>query len=95
MTWASVNEMHLPSAVGTTVELNLHDDVKKATAQLHVVDAGRGAEGRDRRLQGRLARGKKLNWAMEKAGGKNVRRVTELLWNRLSLVDRPSTPTPP
>lgn len=93
MTWANVREMHQPSAVGTTLELELDDELRKATAVLHVVDPVAVAKVEAGVYKGVSIGGRKLAFGkLAKVGGRSVRPVTEILWNELSLADRPSNP---
>ena len=92
MEWAPVNEMHTASAVGTTVELALDDAGRRGLATLHVVDPLAVQKVEAGVYKGVSIEGSKNTWEMAKAGGRNVRRVTDITWKRLSLVDRPSNP---
>ena len=92
MEWASVNEMHQPSAVGTTVELGLNDARRNVPVTIHVVDPLAVLKVETGVYKGVSIEGKKNAWEMTKVAGKTVRDVTDITWTRLSLVDRPSNP---
>lgn len=92
MAWANVREMHQPSAVGVTVELTVDDALRKVSGVAHVVDPVAAAKVSAGVYKGVSLGGRKLAAAMAKVGGRSVRKITEILWNELSLVDRPSNP---
>jgi hypothetical protein len=92
MEWAPVNEMHKASAVGTTVELLLDDAGHRGLATLHVVDPLAVQKVEAGVYKGVSIEGAKNTWEMAKVAGRSVRRVTDITWKRLSLVDRPSNP---
>jgi len=92
MQWAALREMHQPSAVGTTLELQTDDATRKITGQGHVVDPIAVLKVESGVYKGVSMGGRKLAVQMQKIGGKSVRRITDLAWTELSLVDRPSNP---
>jgi hypothetical protein len=92
MEWAPVNEMHKASAVGTTVDLLLDDAGHRGLATLHVVDPLAVQKVEAGVYKGVSIEGAKNTWEMAKVAGRSVRRVTDITWKRLSLVDRPSNP---
>jgi hypothetical protein len=90
MEWAALREMHQPSAVGTTLSIATDDALRKVTGTAHVVDPLAITKVRQGVYKGVSMGGRKLATQMEKVGGKNVLRITDLVWTELSLVDRPS-----
>jgi hypothetical protein len=92
MEWAALREMHQPSAVGTTLTLDADDALRKVTGQGRVVDPMAILKVEEGVYKGVSMGGKKLATTMQKVGAKTVRRITDLEWTELSLVDRPSNP---
>jgi hypothetical protein len=92
MEWAALREMHQPSAVGTTLTLNPDDTLRKVTGQGRIVDPIAILKVVEGVYKGVSMGGRKVATSLEKVGAKTVRRVTELVWDELSLVDRPSNP---
>jgi hypothetical protein len=90
--WGSVNEMHQPSAVGVALSVIPDDATRKVTGQVHVVDPIAVKKVETGVYKGVSIEGRRIAWLMQKAGGRDVRRVTDLLWTRTSLVDRGSNP---
>ncbi|HTR71864.1 MAG TPA: hypothetical protein VMH41_16765 [Mycobacteriales bacterium] len=90
--WGSVNEMHQPSAVGVALSVIPNDATRKMAGQVHVVDPVAVKKVETGVYKGVSIEGRRIAWSMQKAAGKDVRRVTDLLWTRTSLVDRPSNP---
>lgn len=91
MEWAAVNEMHQLSAVGTTVELNLDDTLRKASGTLHIVDPVAVQKVLTGVYRGTSIEGRKLHRSLSKAAGAKWD-VDDIQWNRISLADRPSNP---
>jgi hypothetical protein len=91
MEWAAVNEMHQLSAVGTTVELNLDDTLRKASGTLHIVDPVAVQKVLTGVYRGTSIEGRKLHRSLSKAAGTKWD-VDDIQWNRISLADRPSNP---
>jgi hypothetical protein len=91
MQWAAVNEMHQLSAVGTTVELNLDDELRKATGTLHIVDPLAVQKVLTGVYRGTSIEGRKLHRSLSKVAGAKWD-VDDIQWNRISLADRPSNP---
>src|ERR1035437_3272956 len=91
MEWAAVNEMHQLSAVGTTVELNLNDTLRKASGTLHIVDPVAVQKVLTGVYRGTSIEGRKLHRSLSKAAGTKWD-VDDIQWNRISLADRPSNP---
>lgn len=91
MEWAAVNEMHQLSAVGTTVELNLDDVLRKASGMLHIVDPVAVQKVLTGVYRGTSIEGRKLHRSLSKAAGAKWD-VDDIQWNRISLADRPSNP---
>lgn len=91
MQWAAVNEMHQLSAVGTTVELNLDDQLRKASGTLHIVDPIAVQKVLTGVYRGTSIEGRKLHRSLSKAAGAKWD-VDDIQWNRISLADRPSNP---
>ena len=91
MEWAAVNEMHQLSAVGTTVELNLDDVLRKASGTLHIVDPVAVQKVLTGVYRGTSIEGRKLHRSLSKAAGAKWD-VDDIQWNRISLADRPSNP---
>jgi hypothetical protein len=92
MQWAALREMHQPTAAGTTVSLEMDDELKKVTGTAHVVDPTAIAKVQSGVYKGVSIGGQKLARVMSKVGGKSVPRITDIRWVELSLVDRPSNP---
>lgn len=90
--WGSVNEMHQLSAVGVALTVTPDDATRTITGQLLVVDPVAVKKVQTGVYKGVSIEGRGKAWRVEKVGARNVRRVTESIWTRTSLVDRPSNP---
>jgi len=102
MQWANLREMHQPKAVGKVLQatpvkgkIRLSDGtvlVNPLRIIAKIVDEDAWQKVKSGILKGFSIGGKVLNSVTQKVNGKDVRRITGLSLNEISLVDRPANP---
>lgn len=102
MQWANLREMHQPKAVGKVLSavpikgtVRLSDGsqlVNPLRIIAKIVDEDAWQKVKAGILKGFSIGGKVVNAITQKVNGKNIRRITGLTLNEISLVDRPANP---
>lgn len=102
MQWANLREMHQPKAVGKVLQatpvkgkIRLSDGtvlVNPLRIIAKIVDEDAWQKVKSGILKGFSIGGKVINSVTQKINGKDVRRITGLSLNEISLVDRPANP---
>lgn len=102
MQWANLREMHQPKAVGKVLsatpikgQIRLSDGTVLSNPLriiAKIVDEDAWQKVKAGILKGFSIGGKVLNAITQKVNGKEVRRITGLVLNEISLVDRPANP---
>ena len=102
MKWANLREMHQPKAVGKVVSavpikgnIRLSDGtvlVNPLRIIAKIVDEDAWQKVKSGVLKGFSIGGKVLNAITQKVNGESIRRITGLVLNEISLVDRPANP---
>ena len=102
MQWANLREMHQPKAVGKVLQatpvkgkIRLSDGtvlVNPLRIIAKIVDEDAWSKVKSGVLKGFSIGGKVVNAVTQKINGKDIRRITGLTLNEISLVDRPANP---
>jgi hypothetical protein len=102
MQWANLREMHQPKAVGKVLQatpvkgkIRLSDGtvlVNPLRIIAKIVDEDAWQKVKSGILKGFSIGGKVVNSVTQKINGKDIRRITGLTLNEISLVDRPANP---
>lgn len=102
MQWANLREMHQPKAVGKVLSatpisgtIQLKDGTKLVNPLriiAKIIDEDAWQKVKAGILKGFSIGGKVKNAIVQKVNGKEVRRITDLVLNEISLVDRPANP---
>jgi hypothetical protein len=91
MEWASVKEMHdQDTASGTILRLHFDDEARRVTGDLHVVDPVAVKKVLTKVYKAVSIGGYKRATRLMKMAGRTYRRVVELIWDEISLVDKPA-----
>lgn len=91
MKWASLQEMHDPhTASGTILRLYFDDQARRVEADIHVVDPTAVKKVLTKVYKAVSIHGAKLASRIERLRGRNYRRITKLISDELSLVNRPA-----
>ena len=94
MKWATLGEMHDPGRMdaGTILRLHFDDDRRQITADLHVVDPVAVRKVLSRTYKAVSIGGTKLSVRPVEIAGRVFRKITRLLWDEISLVNRGANP---
>ncbi len=94
MEWATLGEMHDPGRMdaGTILRLHFDDDRRQVSADLHVVDPVAIRKVVSRTYKGVSIGGTKLATRLVESGGRTFRKITRLVWDEISLVNRGANP---
>ena len=102
MQWANLREMHQPKAVGKVLQatpvkgkIRLSDGtvlINPLRIIAKIVDEDAWSKVKSGVLKGFSIGGKVVNAVTQKINGKDIRRITGLTLNEISLVDRPANP---
>lgn len=102
MQWANLREMHQPKAIGKVLQatpvkgkIKLSDGtvlINPLRIIAKIVDDDAWQKVKSGILKGFSIGGKVVNAVTQKINGKDVRRITGLTLNEISLVDRPANP---
>jgi hypothetical protein len=102
MQWANLREMHQPKAIGKVLSaVPVHGQVRLSDGTVltnplriiaKIVDEDAWNKVKAGVLKGFSIGGKVVNAITQKVNGKDVRRITGLVLNEISLVDRPANP---
>lgn len=94
MKWATLGEMHDPDRMdaGTILKLHFDDGARRIEADLHVVDPTAVRKVLTRVYKAVSIGGVKLATTPVTIGGRVYRKITRLVWDELSLVNRGANP---
>lgn len=94
MKWATLGEMHDPGRMdaGTILKLYFNDDARKVEADLHVVDPVAVRKVLSRTYKSVSIGGVKLGTRLVDVAGKTYRKITRMIAEEISLVNRGANP---
>lgn len=94
MEWATLGEMHDPGRMdaGTILKLHFDDAARRIEADLHVVDPVAVRKVLNRVYKAVSIGGVKLQTIPVQIAGRVFRKITRLLWEEISLVNRGANP---